>query len=80
MEVHCAHALVTTGYLPEDLMTTLATRIQPLSYSRVAEVRCAAALAATGHLTSVKYMMLSNLELPSTEDMPSLASRVSGGV
>ena len=45
----------------------------------VAEVRCAAALAATGHLTSVEYMMLRDLELPSTEDMPSLA-RVSSKV
>merc|ERR1712038_1022059 len=27
-EVHCAAALVTSGYLEEDVMTTLATRIQ----------------------------------------------------
>ena len=46
----------------------------------VAELRCAAALAATGHLISVKYMVLRDLELPSSEDMPSLASRVSGRV
>ena len=72
-----AAALVTSGDLTEDVMKTLATRIQS-SWSgyhapSVAEVRCAAALAATGHLTSVEDMKLENLELPSSEDMLSLA-------
>ena len=84
-EVHCAASLVASGYLPEDVMTTLATKIKSLwshgSYCPdVVEVQCAAALAATGHLISVKYMVLSNLQLPSSEDMLSLASRVSGRV
>ena len=80
-EVHCAALLVTSGYLPEDVTTTLATRID-WSWSRlgyfasVAEVWCAAALAATGHLTSVEDMKLENLELPSSEDMLSLAGVV----
>ena len=47
-----------------------------------AEVRLAAALAATGYFTSVEMenMKLYNLELPSTEDIPSLAEVVRGGV
>ena len=45
-----------------------------------AEVRLAAALAATGHLSSVKYMRLCDMELAITEDMPSLAGVVSRGV
>ena len=40
---------------------------------------CAAALAATGHLTSVRFLSLA-LELPSSEDMISLAKIVSEGV
>ena len=84
-ELHSAAALVTSGHLPEDVMTNLATRIQSsLSYGdywdywpSVAEVRCAAALATTGHLTEVKYMQLRNLELPNREDMLSLARVVS---
>ena len=52
--------MLTTGKLSEYDMTTLATRIQNswsnMFYSpSVAEVRCAAALAATGHLTSVDF-------------------------
>ena len=34
-----------------------------------AEVRCAAAMVTTGHLTSVERMQLRNLELPSREDI-----------
>ena len=49
-------------------------------YPSVAEVRCAAALAATGQLTSVLNMKLRNLELPSIEDMPSLARVIISGV
>ena len=75
-EVRCADVLVTSGFLPEDLMTELATRIQESwSYDddygddcSAGDVRCAAALAATGHLTSVDYLMLDGMELPSTVD------------
>ena len=54
-EVHCAAALVTSEYLPLDVMTKLATRIQSSwsddDYSpSVAEVVCAAALVTSGHL------------------------------
>ena len=71
-----------TGHLAEDVV---ATRIQSeWSSTRyctsAAEVRLAAALAATGHLTSVQNMKLYNLELPSTEDILSLAGVVRGGV
>ena len=52
-----------------------------MSYcTSVAKVGCAAALAATGHLTSVENMVLWNLELPSTEDISSLARLVSDRV
>ena len=80
-----ASQLLSDGYLPEDVMTTLATRIQS-SWSRtyyypsVAEVQCAAVIAATGHLTSVKHMHLANLELPIREDIPKLARIVSHSV
>ena len=52
-EVRCAAALVTSGYLPLEVVTSFATRIQSSlrSCRSVADVRCAAALAATGHLT-----------------------------
>merc|ERR1712214_233322 len=48
-EVHCAAALVTSGYLPADVVTTLATRIQSswfimCYHLSIAQVRCAAAL------------------------------------
>ena len=71
-----------TGYLPGHVV---ATRIQSeWSSARyctsAAEVRLAAALAATGYFTSVENMKLYNLELPSTEDIPSLAEVVRGGV
>ena len=76
-----ATQLLSDGHLPEDVMTTLATRIQdswssPLYCPSVAEVMSAATLAATGHLTSVKNMVLRNLELPSSEDISSLARTV----
>ena len=83
-EVRCAASLVTTGYLSEDVMTNLATRIQSswsdYYWPSVAEVQCAAALAATGHLTSVRYMRLRDLELPSIKDILSLARVVSNRV
>ena len=63
-EVRCAAALVTSGYLPEDVMTTLAAvRIQ--SWPSAAEVRCAAALAATGNLTSLEQMQLLDKDISS---------------
>ena len=73
---------VPTGHLAEHVV---ATRIQSdWSSSRyctsAAEVRLAAALNATGHLSSVKYMRLCDMELPSSEDMLSLAGVVSRGV
>ena len=60
-EVHCAAELVTEGFLSEDMITTLATRIQS-SWSRynqdddsdlwpdAAEVHCAATLVTSGYL------------------------------
>ena len=77
-EMDIAADLVTTGYLSEVGMKILATRIQG-SWSRwkylpsVAEVRCAAALAATGHLTPVEYMNLGNLDLTGIKNISSLA-------
>ena len=89
-EVRCADAMVTFGHLPEDLITSLASRIQsqvpgfqvPLINIRAdaAKLQCAAALAATGHLTWVQYMTLEDLELPSSEDIPSLVAQLSGVV
>ena len=49
----------------------------PQYYPSAAEVRCAAALAASGHLTEVEYMQLEDLELPSIEDKLSLTRVVS---
>ena len=81
-ELNTAADLVTTGHLSDDAMTALATRLQSswirnrctyFNKDNVAELRCAAALAATGHLTSVKYLILENLELPNSEDISSLA-------
>ena len=62
-------------------MTALAARLQSswirnhspyFNKDNVAELWCAAALAATGDLTSVKYLILENLELPNSEDMKRL--------
>ena len=84
-ELDTAADLVTTGHLSDDAMTALAARLQCSWIARrctyfnqdnLAELRCAAALAATGHLTSVKYLILENLELPSSEDISSLARTV----
>ena len=80
--MRCAAGLVTRGYLAEDVVTTLAARIQsptsPIIWTPEtgAEVRSAAALAATGHLPSVKYMRLCDLELPITGDIALLAGVV----
>ena len=55
---------MTSGYLPENVMTTLAAvRIQ--SWPSAAEVRCAAALAATGNLTSLEQMQLLDKDISS---------------
>ena len=68
--------------LPEEVLKNLATKIKS-SWSRygfcpsVAEVRLAATLAATGHLTEVKYMRLRDLQLTGI-NISSLASGVSG--
>ena len=84
-EVRCADALVTSGHLPGDLITALASRIQSQGPWKIriradaAKLQCAAALAATGHLTSVQRMKLKDVELPSSEDIPSLV-QVSGVV
>ena len=55
-EVQCAAALVTSGYLAEDVMTTLATWFQssltnPKYKFSIAELNCAAALATSGFLS-----------------------------
>ena len=49
------------GEVSGQPLKTLATKIKPswfcwFYYSSIAEVRCAAALAGTGHLTEVEYM------------------------
>ena len=84
-ELNMAADLVTTGYLSEFGMNTLATKIKSSwsnwsDHPSVAEVRCAAALAATGHLTEVKNMKLRDMEVPSSENMLSLARMVSDRV
>ena len=85
-ELDIAAHLVTKGYLSNVGKKILATGIQ-FSWSRieqerygvlvgvsVAEMQCAAALAATGHLTSVECTVLEDLKLPSIDDMPRLHS------
>ena len=54
-EVQCAAALVTSGYLPEDVMTTCAMKIQtswsnPGYWPSDVEVQCADALVTSGYL------------------------------
>ena len=76
-ELDTAADLVITGYLSEVGMKTLATSIESSSSPKsVAEMRCAAALAATGHLTTIETMWLYNLKLPSGEDTLRLFSKV----
>ena len=68
--MRCAAGLVTRGQLEEDVVTALAARIQSPTSPTIwapetsTEVECAAAMAATGHLSSVKYMQLCDMELP----------------
>ena len=78
-----AAELISSGHLAAEARTMLAARIESswiLDCSRAAEVRCAAALAASGHLTSVGCMHLRDLELPSCGDIPALARVVRGRV
>ena len=78
-EVRCAAALVTSGYLPENVMTTLAAvRIQ--SWPSAAEVRCAAALAATGNLTSLEQMQLLDKDISSLARVWVKLVTVTGGL
>ena len=84
-ELNIAADLVSTGHLSTIGMNTLATRIQgswsrDYFYPSVAEVRLAATLAVTGHLTEVENMKLRDLQLPSTDGMLSLARVVSDWV
>ena len=64
-DLNMAADLVTNGYLTEDLMKKLTTKIKSSwsfwYYPSIAEVRCAAALAVTGHLTEVKKMVLRDM-------------------
>ena len=79
-----ATEMVSWGPLATEVRTLLAARIKSSwssdFCSRAAEVRCAAALAASGHLTSVGWMHLRDLELPSCGDIPALARVVSSWV
>ena len=79
-DLNMAADLVTNGYLTEDLMKKLTTKIKSSwsfwYYPSIAEVRCAAALAVTGHLTEVENMNLRDLELTGIEAISSLASGV----
>ena len=79
-----ATEMVSWGPLATEVRTLLAARIKSSwssdFCSRAAEVRCAAALAASGHLTSVGCMHLRDLELPSCGDIPALARVVWGTV
>ena len=76
-----AAELISSGHLAAEAKTMLAARIKSSwssgICSRAAEVRCAAALAASGDLTSVESMVQRYLELPSSEHIPALARVVS---
>ena len=79
-----AAEMVSWGPLATEVRTLLAARIKSSwssdFCSRAAEMRCAAALAASGNLTSVGWMQLRDLELPSCGDIPALARVVWGRV
>ena len=75
---------INLGTLATEAMTKLAAMIKSsLSQfqccDRAAIVRCGASLAASGHLTSLSYMRLRDMELPS-EHFPVLARVVTGVV
>ena len=76
-DLNMAADLVTNGYLTEDLMKKLTTKIKSSwsfwYYPSIAEVRCAAALAVTGHLTEVENMNLRYMELTGIKAISSLA-------
>ena len=70
------------GHLPEDVRETLVPKssLRMRSGPSVAELRFAAALAATGHLTRLAYPQLKNLDLSGIEGITSLAGIVTGVV
>ena len=72
---------INSGPLATEAMTKLAAMIESsLSYcSRAAVVRFASSLAASGHLTSVEWMGLGDMELPN-DHLPALARVVREGV
>ena len=80
-EVDLATELISSRYLATEARTTISARIESSlsNCSRAAVVRCASSLAASGHLTSVGWMWLRDLELPN-DHLPALASVVWGSV
>ena len=75
------------GRLTEDDICEVSTTIQsswsnPKYCPSFAEVTCAAALATAGHLESVQWMRLKNMEIPNCDnvDITKLAKTVVGGV
>ena len=75
------------GRLTEDNICEVSTTIQsswsnPKYCPSFAEVTCAAALATAGHLESVQWMRLKNMEIPNCDnvDITKLAKTVVGGV
>ena len=84
IEWDIATDLVTEGegHLPEDVLQTLVPRVR-LSLGNgpsVAELRFAAALVATGHLTELVYLLLKDLDLSGIECIASLGGTVTGAV
>ena len=73
---------INLGPLATETMTKLAAMIESSlsNCSRAAVVRCASSLAASGHLTSVGWMLLRDMELPSIQHIPALARVVRGTV
>ena len=72
---------INSAPLATETMTKLAAMIESSlsNCSRAAVVRCASSLAASGHLTSVVRMRLSDMELPN-DHLPALARVVWQGV
>ena len=73
---------INSAPLATETMTKLAAMIESSlsNCSRAAVVRCASSLAASGHLTSVGWMLLRDMELPSIQHIPALARVVRGTV
>ena len=84
IEWDIATDLVTEGegHLPEDVLQTLVPRVRLSLGNRpsVAELRFAAALVATGHLSELVYLLLKDLDLSGIEGIASLAGIVTGAV